>query len=108
MRLEEPSSDAACGSLIRTIGLDCGMAAGETELQMVQRHVREGAAHIECQRVLLARLRARGRTTEAASGLLVIFEAIQREHEAHLDRLTESEQSQPGDHRRIWNAVSLA
>jgi hypothetical protein len=65
------------------------MAAGETELQMVQRHIREGADRIERQRVALARLRATGHpATKLAEALLVTLEAAQRQHEADLERLT--------------------
>ena len=60
------------------------MEAGETKIEMLQRHVREGAAHVAKQRALIARLRARGLPFEEAESLLVTFEASQQQHEAHL------------------------
>lgn len=62
------------------------MRAGETELEMVRRHVEEGAEHIAKQRALIARLRQRGLPTQEAESLLVTFEDLQRQHEDHLAR----------------------
>jgi hypothetical protein len=63
------------------------MREGESELAMVQRHVRDGFAAVERQRALVAELEAAGAATEMARTLLDQFEAIQVEHEAHLERL---------------------
>jgi hypothetical protein len=65
------------------------MAGNETELEMVRRHVRQGAAHIERQRDVLARLEGLGNVSLVAQAkqLLGEFQAIQREHESHLERL---------------------
>ena len=63
------------------------MSVDETELEMVQRHVREGGRHVANQRALIARLSASGRPTEDAEILLAIFEYSQHQHEEHLERL---------------------
>ncbi|ACA21280.1 hypothetical protein M446_7062 (plasmid) [Methylobacterium sp. 4-46] len=62
------------------------MRAGETELEMVRRHVEEGAEHIAKQRALIARLSEDGLPTQEAEALLVTFEDLQRQHEDHLAR----------------------
>lgn len=64
-----------------------GWSAGETELDMLRRHVREGAGHVENQRALVARLRADGLPVDEAEALLATFEDIQKQHEAHLARV---------------------
>lgn len=63
------------------------MRSGETELEMVRRHVREGERQLAAQRALIARVDARGLPTEEAANLLAVFEEIQRMHEAHLTRI---------------------
>lgn len=63
------------------------MPGQETELEMIRRHVRQGAAHVAQQRGIVARLRASGQPTEAALQLLATFEATQQQHKAHLARL---------------------
>lgn len=60
---------------------------GETELEMVRRHIREGEGHLKRQGELLARLRERGAPTDLAITLLEQFKDFQRQHEAHLIRL---------------------
>ena len=64
-----------------------GMRAGETKLEMVRRHVEEGAGHIEKQRALIAQLWAAGLPTEEAQALLGTFEAVQCQHEDDLARI---------------------
>lgn len=59
----------------------------ETELQMVQRHVSEGRAHVERQRRIVAEMRDRGEPVELALTLLAQFEDLLRQHEAHLTRI---------------------
>jgi len=59
----------------------------ETELEMVRRHVRQGAACVTRQFQLVAKLRANGQPTEVAEQLLAIFEESQWHHQAHLARL---------------------
>ena len=59
----------------------------ETELEMVRRHVRQGAAGVTRQFQLMAKLRANGRPVEVAEQLLASFEESQWQHEAHLARL---------------------
>ncbi len=63
------------------------MAEDETELEMVQRHVREGEAHVERQREIVAEVQARGEPTEMAVTLLAEFEDLLRLHKAHLARV---------------------
>ena len=63
------------------------MAKAESDLAMVQRHVREGAAIVTRQRELLARLQVGGYRTEEAEALLYSFEDVQRLHVEHLARI---------------------
>lgn len=63
------------------------MGAEETELEMVQRHVREGEGLVTRQRALIARLGASGLPTGEADRLLDEFEEMQRLHEDHLARI---------------------
>lgn len=67
--------------------LGSGMTEHESELAMVQRHVREGKVAVERQRAVVADLQSSGSATELAVELLSQFEAIQAQHEAHLERL---------------------
>ncbi|WP_459771796.1 hypothetical protein [Methylobacterium sp. CM6257] len=60
------------------------MSAGETKIEMLRRHVREGAEHVTKQRALVAQLRADGLPVEEAEALLATFEELQRQHETHL------------------------
>jgi hypothetical protein len=62
-------------------------STNETELEMVRRHVREGAEHVAHQRALVARLTADGLPSEEAAALLANFEDLQEQHEAHLARV---------------------
>lgn len=64
------------------------MQNGETEFEMVQRHVREGAAHVARQQEIVDQFRANGNPTELAEKVLADFREMQVEHEAHLRRLT--------------------
>jgi hypothetical protein len=63
------------------------MGAEETELEMVERHVREGVGIVARQRALVARLSASGLPTGEAERLLDNFEDVQRMHEDHLVRI---------------------
>ena len=63
------------------------MRPNETELQMVMRHVRDGAAIIARQTALIKRLAALGLPTDEAEELLVLLKRIQSEHILHLKRL---------------------
>ncbi|TNC05403.1 hypothetical protein FF100_35735 [Methylobacterium terricola] len=63
------------------------MREGETELDMVRRHVENGARHIAKQRTLVARLRRKGLPTDEAEALLAIFEDLQHQHQDHLARI---------------------
>ena len=63
------------------------MAKGETELQMVRRHVREGEAHVQRQREIVTEMWERGAPTEIAVTLLEAFQDTLRQHKAHLVRL---------------------
>ncbi|WP_449410022.1 hypothetical protein [Methylobacterium komagatae] len=58
----------------------------ETELDMLRRHVRQGAGHIAKQRALVAKLKADGLSCEEAQALLATFEDLQRQHQEHLAR----------------------
>ena len=63
------------------------MGAEETDLEMVQRHVREGEGHLANQRALIARLKTSGLPTDEAEAVLDVFKEVQRHHEAHCRRL---------------------
>ena len=62
------------------------MCESETELEMVRRHVGEGADHVARQRALIAHLKENGLPFHEAETLLATFEDIQRQHEDHLAR----------------------
>jgi hypothetical protein len=59
----------------------------ETELEMVRRHIREGSGRVASQEALVARLCKNGQSVSRAQEMLQIFRYLQKEHEAHLDRL---------------------
>ena len=68
----------------------------ETELAMVQRHVREGEGHLANQLALIARLKTSHRPTEDAEALLDTFEDLQRQHKAHLVLIESKDATAPG------------
>ena len=59
----------------------------ETELEMVQRHVRQGQKHVSRQVAIIAQMKIRKQSVDLAEALLFSFEWIQRAHQDHLDRL---------------------
>lgn len=59
----------------------------ETELEMVQRHVRLGEEHVTKQLGIVAKLTENGRPTALALQLLFEFERSLTEHRNHLERL---------------------
>ena len=63
------------------------MARFETEIEMVRRHISEGKRHIARQRELVAEMLLLRRPTELADITLANFEALQAQHETHLERL---------------------
>ncbi|AZO12913.1 hypothetical protein EN817_11335 [Mesorhizobium sp. M3A.F.Ca.ET.174.01.1.1] len=67
------------------------MPRRETQLEMAQRHVREGEERIARQRDLIERLAEHGHPTDEAVKMLQEFQAIQLEHITHLERLRNSE-----------------
>jgi hypothetical protein len=56
-------------------------------LQLVHRHIAEGAKALAHQRTLIARLREDGHSTEAAEAMLGVFENTQTLHVADLTQL---------------------
>jgi hypothetical protein len=54
---------------------------------MVTRHVRDGAATVQRQHDLIARMKAAGLNTDFAEELLVRFKNSQHDHCSHLARL---------------------
>ena len=64
----------------------------ETEIEMAERHVRQGQAHVARQSELVEQLRVDGHDTRQAEELLTEFEAILTEHRKHLE-LARSRQS---------------
>ncbi|WP_292322649.1 hypothetical protein [Mesorhizobium sp.] len=59
-------------------------------MEMAERHVREGAERIARQRALIDRLADRGLPIYDAVVMLQAFEAAQREHVAHFQRMLKS------------------
>ena len=70
------------------------MSAGETKLEMLRCHVRQGAEHVANQRALVARLKEHALPTGPAEDLLANFEDLRRQHEAHLAQ-AEAEAERP-------------
>ena len=60
---------------------------GETEIEMVQRHVREREEHVARQREIVERLPPSGEVAEMAHALLAELEKTLAHHRAHLARL---------------------
>jgi hypothetical protein len=56
-------------------------------LEQAERHVRQGAVHIENQRTLVADLERQGQDTARSRSLLRQFEQMQELHVADRDRL---------------------
>ena len=63
------------------------MRVGETELEMVQRHVREGEIIVSRQHDLIADLKLRKMPIDQAEKLLFNFETTLLAHHDHLYRL---------------------
>jgi hypothetical protein len=61
------------------------MPAEETELEMSERHVREGEAHVQRQSEIIAELSKGGHPTQDSEALLNIFEQLLASHRKHLD-----------------------
>ena len=63
------------------------MAVGETELQMVERHVRQGEKHVSRQLEIIVDLQFRDQPTGLAESLLLNFEISLHAHRDHLSHL---------------------
>ena len=63
------------------------MAVGETELEMVKRHVRQGERHVSRQLEIIADMTLRNQPTTVAKSLLLNFELSLRAHKAHLQHI---------------------
>ena len=74
--------------------------AGESELDMVKRHVREGEVQVARQREIVAALGKTGRAVDLAESLLALFVSIQDAHQAHLERITAAAADPVGDPQR--------
>ena len=68
--------------------LQASMTTGETELEMVQRHVRQGEKHVSRQLEIIAEMQLRKQPTGSAENLLFNFDRSLRAHKAHLEQLT--------------------
>jgi hypothetical protein len=66
------------------------MMSGETELEMVRRHVREGIENVARQYTIINKLRVGNYSIELAEEVLLVFQSIQIQHELHLDRILKS------------------
>lgn len=71
----------------RGVGRMGRTSTGETELEMMRRHVAQGARAIERQRGRVKEMRAAGHDTARAEEILHQFEQTQRMHSDHLRRL---------------------
>lgn len=67
------------------------MRPGETELEMVQRHVADGKRHIADQRALIVELEGAGADTEVAETMLANLLDTQALHLQHLERVLKHE-----------------
>ena len=63
------------------------MAVGETELEMVKRHVRQGERHVSRQLKIIADMTLRNQPTNVAKSLLLNFEISLRAHKAHFEHI---------------------
>lgn len=63
---------------------------GETDIEMVQRHVREGEEHVVRQREIVASLPPNSDLAVTAHQLLTLFEEGLEQHRDHLARLLHS------------------
>jgi hypothetical protein len=63
------------------------MAAQETELEMVRRHVREGEARVTRQREIVAGLPGDSDLRDMAESFLGDLENVLRQHKVHLARI---------------------
>lgn len=59
----------------------------ETELEMVERHIRQGQDRVSRQIEIIAELVLQKQSTHLAEDLLVNFEWIQQARQDHLDRM---------------------
>jgi hypothetical protein len=55
------------------------------ELEMAERHIREGEAHVARQREIISELSQDGHATHRAQALLAIFEQTLASHRDHRD-----------------------
>lgn len=67
------------------------MEAGETEFEMVQRHIRQAEKHVSQQLEIIAAMTLRNQPIGLAEKLLFNFERKFRNHRDHLDQLTLSD-----------------
>jgi hypothetical protein len=63
------------------------MRSNETELEMAERHVREGSRHLKDQQDLIDWLYSRGYPTDLAETLMTLMEEVQQLHCDHVARL---------------------
>ena len=63
------------------------MAVGETEFEMVERHVRESEKRVSRQLKIIADMICRDQPTDLAESLLYNFEISLRAHRDHLSNL---------------------
>lgn len=63
------------------------MNASDSDLEMAERHVREGERHVSSQREIIVHLRAHHHSTELAERLLVNLEDLLQMHRQHLERI---------------------
>jgi hypothetical protein len=76
-----------CEMMCRLHDEENTMPSLETELEMCQRHIREGALRIDRQQAIIDLFVGRGHDPAEAEHLLAIFQHIQRCSEDHLARL---------------------
>ena len=67
------------------------MIQGESELQMVERHIRDGERHVANQREIVAHLSSLGHPTELAQRVLRNLEELLAMHRRHLDHIQDEQ-----------------
>jgi hypothetical protein len=73
---------------------------GESELDMVRRHVLAGEVQLARQRGIVAASGKAGRAVDMAESLLALFVSIQDAHLVHLVRITADTANREGHARR--------
>ena len=83
----KPLGQESCNITVGFCVVSNVMRLGETEFELVQRHVREGEGHVSRQLEIIAAMQILGQPTSVAESLLFNFDKSLRAHKAHLKLL---------------------